>query len=246
MVIGEGTNEIQRLVIARGLLARARLRAERRPRCTGVPASSPEHLVGVLRRGAAPADRAHGHVREAHRAVDRPPDRRAALHLDEAVVGQQLRVLDHLGRRLRRRPPDALAVEPLRPLGQGSLGDDLVEEGDELGAVPADGRGVGEALVLEQVGSAEGAADRADVAVGLETGEEEPPPVGGPVGVHQRRLVVLPGLGRGDLAEHHLQAQVPAEHVGAGAQQRDLDHPARPVAAARAPRPGGRPARPAR
>ncbi len=60
MVIGEGTNEIQRLVIARGLLARARDHglttvrpadpdATRRPsRATASLGQLGEHLVGVL------------------------------------------------------------------------------------------------------------------------------------------------------------------------------------------------------
>ena len=104
-----------------------------------------------------------------------------------------------------------------------------------------------EAVVVEQLGAAEGPAAPPDVPVGLEPGEEEPPPVGGPVGVHQRRLVAVPGLGAGHLAQRHLQAQVPAEHVGAGAEQRDLDHPAaRRSGAARARRPGCRPGRPGR
>ena len=52
MVIGEGTNEIQRLVIARGLLARARAQALRRRRpslpAIGRLGQLRQDLVGVL------------------------------------------------------------------------------------------------------------------------------------------------------------------------------------------------------
>ena len=110
MVIGEGTNEIQRLVIARGLLgpgsarpAVSRLsrvasalgelgRAPRRcaPRATGTGAIGPAGDAG-----------------EAHRAVDRALRHRgAAIDLDEAVVGQRAGG--------PRRPRPASAPAPTR------------------------------------------------------------------------------------------------------------------------------------
>ena len=76
--------------------------------------------------------------------------------VDEATGGQELRVLDHLGRRLGGRPPDALGLEALGPLVEGPGGDDLVEHGDHLRPVLPDGLGVGEAGVVEQVGPVEG------------------------------------------------------------------------------------------
>ena len=48
MVIGEGTNEIQRMVIARGLLARARARRMTRLAVVAAIGDLPDHLVGVL------------------------------------------------------------------------------------------------------------------------------------------------------------------------------------------------------
>ena len=89
--------------------------------------------------------------------------------------------------------------------------------------VLADAAGVGEARVLEQVGPVEGAAHGREVAGGLQAGEEEPASVGGEVRVHQGRLVPVPGLGPRHLPESHLEAEVPPEDVGAGAEQRDLD-----------------------
>ena len=82
-----------------------------------------------------------------------------------------------------------------------------------------------------QVGTTQGPADRIDVPGGLEAREEEPAAVGGTVRVHQRCLVALSRLGARDLAQGHLQAEVPAQDVGARPQQRDLDD----AAAARGP-----------
>ena len=62
-----------------------------------------------------------------------------------------------------------------------------------------------------------------DVAVRLEAREEEPAPVLRPVRVHERRLVRVARLGPGHLAHGRLEAEVPAEHVGPGPQQRHLD-----------------------
>ena len=163
MVIGEGTNEIQRLVIARGLLARARRLGGRWPEDPPAVGQLAEHLVGVL-----PEPRAPG--RNGGRATSEKltgplterwvPARAASVDLDDPVVGEQLGVDDHLGRGLGRGPPHALLVEPLRPDVEGVLGDDLVQEGDDLGPVAADGAGVGEARVVEQLGAAEGTAHR--------------------------------------------------------------------------------------
>ena len=100
---------------------------------------SPSAGTGTRRTGDVTSEKLTGPL------TDRCTVPFAAFDVDEPVVGQQLRVLDHLGRRLRRRPPHPLAVEALGPLGQRPLGDDLVEEGDDLGPVAADGRGVGEA-----------------------------------------------------------------------------------------------------
>ena len=63
-----------------------------------------------------------------------------------------------------------------------------------------------------------------DVAVRLEAGEEEPATVLRPVRVHERRLVGMPRLGLGHLADGLLEAEVPPEHVGPGPEQRHLDH----------------------
>ena len=79
-----------------------------------------------------------------------------------------------------------------------------------------------------QLGTAEGAQDRVDVAVRLQPGEEEPPSVAGAVGVHERRLVGVAWLGAGHFAQRGLEAQVPPEHVGAGPQQRCLHHASTP------------------
>ena len=92
----------------------------------------------------------------------------------------------------------------------------------------ADGAGVGKTWVVGQIGAAQGATDGSDVAGRLQAGEEEPPPVGGAVGVHERGLVAFPRFGPGHLAQRHLEPEVPAEDVGARAQQGHLDHPAPP------------------
>ncbi len=62
----------------------------------------------------------------------------------------------------------------------------------------------------------------------LEAGEEEPLPVRGAIGIHQRRLVSIAPFGAGHLPQLHLQPQIPSKDVRAGAEQRHLDHPTRP------------------
>ena len=112
MVIGEGTNEIQRLVIARGLLA---------PRPRSVLRSNlGQHLRGVgaeLRRRRGGTD---WNIRKADWAVDGPPwcPVGVVAEFEEPVIRRQLRVDQNVGRALCRRPPDALGVKTLRPLGQ--------------------------------------------------------------------------------------------------------------------------------
>ena len=121
MVIGEGTNEIQRWSSPGACWpgpAKARSAADRRLRR---PAPRSTSSVCCPRCG----DRSHvadaGTSEKLHRPVDRALRRcpSAAVDLDDAVVGQQLRVVDDLGRRLGRRPPHPLGVEALGPDGQG-------------------------------------------------------------------------------------------------------------------------------
>ena len=164
-------------------------------------------------------------IGKADRTVDRALLRPAGVvsELDDAVVRQELRVLQHGGRALGRRPPDAGTVETLGPDVERLRRDDLVQRGDDLDAVLADGARVSEARIGQQVLAAERTADVPDMTVGLQSGEEEPFSVFGLVRVHQRRLVGMPGLGRRDLAQVGLQAQVPPQHIAPGAQQRHLD-----------------------
>ena len=251
MVIGEGTNEIQRLVIARGLLARARrsgltgrrpVRVVRRARQSTSSVCCPRWGAG----GAGPPRQ----VGEADRAVDRP------LRVAVGLVPRARRSRRWRPAADRPAPPPVPAPAPTRrprgrsarPRPRGSrsatISSRMAMTSVRLRRMAA---GVGEAGVGEQVGAAERAAHGVDVAVRLEAGEEEPPPVGGPVGVHQRCLVRVPRLGPGDLADGRLQAEVPPEDVGAGPQQRHLDDPpAARSGAARARRPAARPARRAR
>ena len=226
MVIGEGTNEIQRIVIARGLLARARgsgltvpahgrRSAQSRRSTSSVCCPSPgaggagrsgrsEKLTGPLtERWVSPP---------APSRASRKPSFAASCGSSSTSAGPCAGA-HHTPSRSKRSAQTS----------RGCPGDDLVQERDDLGAVAADGARVGEARVREQVRSAEGPAHVGDVAVRLESREEEPAPVGGPVGVHQRRLVRLPRLGPRDLAEGGLQAEVPAEDVGPGPQERHLD-----------------------
>ena len=44
------------------------------------------------------------------------------------------------------------------------------------------------------------------------------------IGVHQRSLIGVPRFRGRDLAEGHLQSEVPSEHIGPGTEQRYLDH----------------------
>ena len=124
MVIGEGTNEIQRLVIARGLLARAHGLTERRQvaRSSVGPALGTARLCPrpVARAGVVPR-RIGDDVGEADRAVDRAHGHRRST-LDEPVVGRRAG-----GPRAPRpesapAPTTPLAVETLGPLAEGPLG----------------------------------------------------------------------------------------------------------------------------
>src|SRR5208283_1814618 len=108
--------------------------------------------------------------------------------LDDPVIGQQLRVRDDLRRCPGRCPPDTLAFKSHFPLRQRTLGDELVENPNDLDTVSPDGRSVGEAGVKSKFGPSERSADRPYVARRLETREEEPPTVGSPVRIHERSL----------------------------------------------------------
>ena len=106
MVIGEGTNEIQRIVIARGLLARARARTE-------LPPARPElgqlleDGLGVLAEPGRRTRRPDGGVRKADRPVHQAL--RSAVvtevEVDEPVIGCELRILEHVRWAHRRGPP---------------------------------------------------------------------------------------------------------------------------------------------
>ena len=163
MIIGEGTNEIQRIVIARGLLARARGSGLSSSLVAPAPAACAElgqHLVGVLAEAAAPARPVDGQVREAHRAVDGAP--RSSRRPRRAARGT---------RRWRRaagpraRPPAPGPAPTRRPRASKRSAHSsrvrsptiVVEDGDHLGAVLAQRPGVGEAGVVAQVRPAEGA-----------------------------------------------------------------------------------------
>ena len=134
-----------------------------------------------------------------------------------------------------------------RPRWPGPPGNDLVEEGDDLDPVASGWRRRCEALVIEQIGPPQGPADRPDVAVGLEAGEEEPKPVAGPIGIHQTVTGCGAGTRPGHLAERHLQTRgpIPGRRRRCGAARPRPPGPAGlPVAPAR--RPEARPARPGR
>ncbi len=226
MVIGEGTNEIQRIVIARGPARPGpRLSGPSPARAASSASTSSVCSPEQRRRRRRP----HRDVREAHRAVDRPPrSRRPVDELDETVVGRQLRVVEDLGRALGRRPPHALAVEALGPLVE--VRSATISSRTAMTSVRFLRSAAASAKRGSSSRSGRGRAPGStvvDVAVGLEAGEEEPTAVLGPVRVHERRLVGVPRLGPGHLAQGLLEAEIPPEHVRPGAQQRHLDHAAR-------------------
>ncbi len=150
--------------------------------------------------------------------------RRALLEqLHESVVGRQLRVVEDLGRAPGRRPPHPLALEALGPDVEGLGGDDLVQDGDDLGPVPAQRPRTLEARIVGQTVAAERPQDLVQVAVGLEAGEEEPTTILRAVRVHEWRLVGTARLGRRHFAQVRLEAEVPTQHIRPRAQQRHLD-----------------------
>ena len=134
-----------------------------RPGALSVPRSHlGQHLGGVGAEAGRRRGGAHRDVREADRAVDRPPHRAVGLVRSSRnpSVAASWGSTQDLGGSLRRRPPDTLTVEALGPLGQAALRDDLVEHGDDLRAMPAQRGGVGEAGVFVEVRAPEGAVHR--------------------------------------------------------------------------------------
>ena len=209
MVIGEGTNEIQRLVIARGLLARARSRS----------ALGGRRLVGLRRRASsaraprrcarprrgAGAARPRGEVGEVDGPVDGPPGFRrvSSSHVWRRAVGPA-----SCGSSSTSAGPWAGAHHtPSRSkrsaqTSSGLLGEDLVEHGDDLGAVAADG-----ARHRRSGGLARGPGGRGrGRTVPMWRSASKPVkknqrPSAVAVRVHERRLVRVPRLGPGDLAQ---------------------------------------------
>ena len=120
MVIGEGTNEIQKLVIARGLLARARQPglAPAGVVASGELARSPRRCAlrgqGPAQSWRATSEKLTGPFTERCAVA-----RTATVDLDDAVVGQELWVFDDFGRRLSRRPPRPLRRRSAPPTRRG-------------------------------------------------------------------------------------------------------------------------------
>ena len=222
MVIGEGTNEIQKLVIARGLLARGAALGRGRPTVGQLP----EHLVGVLpevrhrRRSAGPAtsEKRTGPLTERCVTPELPPSISTMPSLARSWGSSTTSAgvwagAHHTPSRSKRSAQTARGCSAMIS--------------SMMAMISARWRRMAEASakrgILGQVGTTQGPADRIDVPRRLEAREEEPAAVGGTVRVHQRRLVALSRFGACDLAQGHLQAEVPAQDVGARPQQRDLD-----------------------
>jgi hypothetical protein len=105
-----------------------------------------------------------------------PAGRARPTDFDDALIGQELGVFDDLRRRLGPSPPDPLVIESLRPLGQRTLSDDPIEDGDDLGAMAPDGRRIGKTRIADEVRTPEGTADRGDVPGCFEPDEENQRP----------------------------------------------------------------------
>ena len=154
-------------------------------------------------------------------ATTERPSSPTAAH--EAARGGGLAVVHQLVDGLHGRPPHALTIEQLGPLGGGAGGKGLVEDLDKGGGVGHAGEQVDESWVFGQVGPLDGPQEVRPVAVTLEPEQPEATAVGSAVVDDQRVGRGGPGQGHGRQPGAQGDAGIPAQHVGADAQQRRAD-----------------------
>ena len=174
MVIGEGTNEIQRIVIARGLLARPRRTSSLHG--LGLHSGSPRVAVPF-----GPARAASSASTSSVCSPSRGAGAAGPTGRSEKLTGPltERRLVPSASLRSSRKPSLAAscgssstsagpcagahhtptASKRSAHSARVALGHDVVEHGDHLGPVGAQRPGVGEAGVVQQVRPLEGAAD---------------------------------------------------------------------------------------
>src|SRR5262249_46716477 len=119
-----------------------------------------------------------------------------------------------------------LAIETLRPFGERTPREGRVELGDHLAAMAAALACGCEAWIGEQILALHAARDAGEMAVGFEADQPKPAAPPGAITIDERRLALRARDRGSSLSKGELNAEVPAETIGARSQQRGLDDPA--------------------